>query len=206
MTLFEVGVVLAIVALLVALFLTLQVNNGKKSARFGCVNNLKQIGLAYRIWEGDNNDINPMGVSLTNGGSLEMVITGNVAQSFQVMSNELSSTKILVCPMDLPRTNASSWATLGNSNLSYFVGVDVTNSMSPQLILSGDANFALGGKPVNPGLLNLTSNSHVAWQPSRHGLGGSLGMADGSVQQVTNRSLPKMLGSTGVDANRFAIP
>jgi type II secretory pathway pseudopilin PulG len=25
-----------------------------------CVNNLKQVGLAYRLWEGDNNDKYPM--------------------------------------------------------------------------------------------------------------------------------------------------
>ncbi len=206
MTLFEVGVIIAIVALLGALLLSWLVNSRINEARFGCVNNLKQVGLAFRIWAGDNGDINPMGISLTNGGSLEMVITGNVVRTFQLMSNELSTTKILVCPMDLARTNTSDFATLANTNLSYFVGVDVTNDLPPQQILSGDANFALGGRPVAPGLLNLASNSPVRWTPTRHGLAGSLGLADGSVQQITNRSLPRMLGSTGVETNRLAIP
>lgn len=206
MTLFEVGVVLAIVALLVAFLLPMLVRSRRQAAYFGCVNNLKQVGLAFRIWEGDNNDIYPMGVSLTNSGSLEMVITGKVVPTFQLMSNELGSTKILVCPMDLSRTNASSFAALTNNNLSYFVGVDVTNDLNPLMILAGDANFAFGGVPVKSGLLHLTANSPVAWTPTRHGWSGNLCFADGSAQQVTNRSLPKMLGSTGAGTNRFAIP
>src|SRR5579859_1869853 len=88
MTLFEVGVVVAVVLLVAVILLHILADNGRKSARLGCVNNLKQVGLAYRIWEGDNNDIFPMGISITNGGSMEMVATGNVAQTFLVMSNE----------------------------------------------------------------------------------------------------------------------
>ena len=35
----------------------------RKAQRINCVNNLKQVGLAFRIWEGDNNDKYPMAVS-----------------------------------------------------------------------------------------------------------------------------------------------
>jgi hypothetical protein len=51
--------------------------------RIQCVNNLKQIGLAMRIWAGDNNDKYPT--------------------SLMVMSNELSTPKILICPSDKAR-------------------------------------------------------------------------------------------------------
>jgi hypothetical protein len=54
-----------------------------RAARIQCVNNLKQIGLAFRVWGGDNNDKYPT--------------------SLVVMSNELSTTKILVCPSDTAR-------------------------------------------------------------------------------------------------------
>jgi hypothetical protein len=54
-----------------------------RAARIQCVNNLKQVGLAFRIWGGDNGDKYPT--------------------SFIVMSNELSTTKILVCPSDQER-------------------------------------------------------------------------------------------------------
>jgi hypothetical protein len=53
-----------------------------------CINNLKQLGLAMRIWAGDNNDKYPT--------------------SLVVMSNELSVVKILICPGDKARQSYSS--------------------------------------------------------------------------------------------------
>jgi len=54
-----------------------------EAERTQCVNNLKQIGLAMRVWAGDNNDKYPT--------------------SLVVMSNELSTTRILICPGDKAR-------------------------------------------------------------------------------------------------------
>ncbi len=51
--------------------------------RIRCVNNLKQIGLAMRVWAGDNNDTYPTSIISA--------------------SNELSTTMILVCPSDTAR-------------------------------------------------------------------------------------------------------
>jgi hypothetical protein len=59
-----------------------------EAERVRCVNNLKQVGLAFRIWAGDNKEKYP--------------------NSYAVMSNELSTVKILVCPSDKARqANAS---------------------------------------------------------------------------------------------------
>jgi competence protein ComGC len=209
MTLFEVGVLIAIVMILLVLFLPRWTRPNRAYAGINCVNNLKQVGLAYRIWEGDNGDLSPMGVSVTNGGSMEMVATGNVAQTFLVMSNELSTPKILYCWQDTARSLALTFDGLVNSNISYFVGVDVTNDASPQLIISGDCNFQIGGVPVKPGLRQFGTNDPVAWTATRHvnpGILGNLGLADGSVQQVTSPSLRHYLESTGLATNRFAIP
>ncbi len=73
MTLFEVGIVIALVLILAVLLLPGLAKTKCKSSRLGCVNCLKQVGLTYRIWEGDHADIYPMRVSVTTGGSLEMV-------------------------------------------------------------------------------------------------------------------------------------
>ena len=206
------GVVIAILVILAALLLPGLAAAKRKSSRVYCVTNLKQIGLAYRIWEGDNGDIYPMGVSVTRGGSMELVQMGDAVSTFQVMSNELSTTKILICdgdpnnPGDTSRTFATNFSELSNSNLSYFVGVDVTNELHPQLILSGDCNFGIGGKPVKPGLLSLWTNDPVAWQSPRHGTSGNLGLADGSVQSATASGLRYYLVQTVRATNRLAIP
>jgi len=209
MNLFEVGVVIAIVMLLAAVFLPALFAPKRHASRINCVNNLKQIGLAYRIWEGDNGDIYPMGVSVTLGGSMEMAATGNVVQTFLVMSNELSTPKILYCPMDAARFPANVFTGLANSNVSYFVGLDVTNAANPQLILSGDSNFEIAGGPRKPGLRSFWTNDLVAWTSNRHvdpKPFGNLGFADGSVQQTTSADLRHYLQSTGLATNRFSIP
>src|ERR1039458_5646304 len=97
MTLFEVGVIIAIVMILVVVFLPRFARSTEHSSRINCVNNLKLIGLAYRIWAGDNNDKYPMQVSTTNGGAMELVGGPDAWKTFQVMSNELSTPKILYC-------------------------------------------------------------------------------------------------------------
>ena len=210
MTLFEVGVVIAIVMILAILILhtSWRLNSAQDRARrINCVNNLKQTGLAYRIWEGDHGDIYPMGVSVTNGGSREMVATGSVVQTFLVMSDELGTPKILYCPADSARTPATAFAGLDNSNISYFVAVDVTNdATNPQLIFSGDCNFEIGGVPVKPGLRSFWTNDPIVWSAGGHVNRGNLGLADGSVQVTTSRSLRDYFQQTGLATNRFAIP
>jgi len=201
----EVMVIIVILALLVAIFLPVLAKAKRRASKINCVNDLKQVGIAFRLWEGDNNNKYPMAVSVTNGGAMELIATGNVAACFQVMSNELNTTKILLCPDDTRRVLATNWSTLNNSNISYFVGLDAAET-KPQMFLSGDDNFAIGGVPVKSGLLQLLTNTPVAWTKTRHKLYGNIGLADGSVQQLTTDGLRQAFQQTGVATNRLVIP
>jgi hypothetical protein len=202
----DVLVLLVVLCLLATFFLYALAAVHHPRPHITCISNLKQIGIAYRIWAGDNNDRYPMAVSATNGGAMEWVAAGNVAACFRIMSNELSTAKILVCPQDARRTWATNFTALQNSNLSYFIGVEVTNDANPWLLLSGDDNFALNQVPVKSGVLLLPTNAPVSWTTARHNHVGILGMADGSVQDVTANWLKKALVQTGVATNRLAIP
>ena len=86
----------------------------RRSSRIGCANNLKQVSLAFKQWSLDNTDRYPMQVSVTNGGTMELVEQGNVFPHFLVMSNELNTPKILLCPEDDERTNAYAFDTYLN--------------------------------------------------------------------------------------------
>jgi hypothetical protein len=44
---------------------------------------------------------------------------GRLASEFQSMSNELATTRILVCPGDRQRVPAKDWTSLGATNCSY---------------------------------------------------------------------------------------
>jgi len=51
-----------------------------RSPRITCVSNLKQIGLAFRMWSNDHGEMFPMNIlaSSTSEGTLEFALTGDV--------------------------------------------------------------------------------------------------------------------------------
>lgn len=106
-------------------------------ASAACITQLKQIGLAFRMWALDNNDRYPFNASTNAGGTMELCARGkdgfdaSAAIHFQVMSNELNSTKLLVCPGDSSRQPATDFRKLQAVNVTYVMrsgtNVDETN-------------------------------------------------------------------------------
>jgi type II secretory pathway pseudopilin PulG len=202
----ELVVVICVVAVVAVLLLPALAASKRKSSKINCVQNLKQIGLAFRIWEGDNADKNPMQLAATNDAMMKLIRGGSSYILWQTMSNELGTPKILLCPLDTEHIAATNFsAGFSDANISYFLNFD-TSDAYPQMILSGDDNLAVNGVRVRPGILNLSSNASVAWTKERHGGAGNLGLSDGSVQTTAAWALQSALVNTGTATNRLVIP
>jgi hypothetical protein len=180
----DVLAIIAAVAIVVGLFVLLpalrkpQIN----SARINCVNNLKQVGLAYRLWAGDNGDKFPMQVSTNTGGTMELVQSGAAYPHFQVMSNELSTPKILTCPEDKLRVRTNHFGpALRDTSISYFIGLEADETL-PSMWLAGDRNLTANGLEVKPGLFTFKANQIMGWSAQLHKHQGNIGLADGSAQ------------------------
>ena len=206
MTLVEVIVVIVILGVLAAILLPAFTANSCRCQKINCVNNLKQIGLAYRIWAGDNGGKYPMQFSVTNGGVFEFATGSNSWMVYSVMSNELSTPKVVICPQDRKSVLANDFGkAFNNSNVSYFVGLNADED-HPQMILSGDDNFAVGGVPIKSGLLEFPTNAPISWTAARHKYAGNIGLVDGSVVSTSSSLLHQILAESGLATNRFAIP
>ena len=72
-TLIELIVVIAVVALLSAFSLSAVTGSRSKAQRIACVNNLKQVGLAFRTWAIAHDGFTPMTVARAAGGDSEDV-------------------------------------------------------------------------------------------------------------------------------------
>ena len=205
MTLIELMVAVAIVAVLVALLLPILAPPRHRSGRINCTNLLKQVGLGYRMWSLDHGDKFQMQVSATNGGVMELIAEGYVASAFLVMSNELNSPGVLWCPADSQRLAASTFSGLANSNVNYFVGLDADETKS-QTFISGDDDWLIDETPVVKGSTTFGVEANISWSTNRHDKQGNIGFADGSVQGFSTPKLREALRNTGTNVIRLAFP
>ena len=96
----SVGSALVVVFAILAGLLLPSLSQAKgKAQSIGCVNHMKQICLAVRMWSNDHQEVLP--------------------PDFLSMSNELSSPKILTCPSDGSRTRMTDWSQVNPKNVTY---------------------------------------------------------------------------------------
>jgi prepilin-type processing-associated H-X9-DG protein len=135
------------------------------------------------------------------------------------LSNELNTPKILFCPADADsfRTAAGTFGLgtantvrySGNTNLSFFVGVDAQETF-PSMFLAGDHNMGsgAGGNPpadfgggdaqgINISIGTNSAGNVLGWTSGGHQNQGNILLSDGSVQSLSSSRLRESMSQTG---------
>jgi prepilin-type processing-associated H-X9-DG protein len=194
-----------VVLFMMVLVLVPEIWRPRRSAGINCVNNLKQVGISFKVWALDVNDRYPMQVSTNEGGTRELAAGTNAFVHFMVMSNELNVPRILVCPLDRKRRYATNfWSDFDDSKLSYFVGLEATPT-NTAMLLCGDRNLTDASAPGQK-RMKLTASTPAGWTRDLHGHQGNTCFADGSVQSLTTPQLRQALQKMGTATNCLVIP
>jgi competence protein ComGC len=205
-TLIEVLVVLGTLAIVILLVLPALRPPSHPAPMARCVQNLQQIGLAFRVWSTDHADRLPMAALTDSNGSLELVSGTNIFRTFQLVSNELNDPKVLLCPVDNRKPpKRDDFATLRSINLSYVLGLDAGQS-NPGSVLSGDRNIT-NAMPAQNGILAVTASFPASWTGTMHKGVGNILRADGSVvRKATSAVLQSALITPTTPTNRLGLP
>jgi prepilin-type N-terminal cleavage/methylation domain-containing protein/prepilin-type processing-associated H-X9-DG protein len=161
-TFIELVVVIALLAILGAMIIPALAQDKSRQSRINCVDNLKRIGVAVKVWANDHGNRYPMRVDSANGGPYHQTVFAvapygaqYMFEVFGIMSNALGTPRVLVCPTDersahadfvmsaagaAPAASTVPGVYFNNFEISYALAKDASE-VNPRMLLTADRNI-----------------------------------------------------------------
>ncbi|HOW65471.1 MAG TPA: prepilin-type N-terminal cleavage/methylation domain-containing protein [Candidatus Paceibacterota bacterium] len=192
-TLIELVVVIAIIAVLAGMLLPALSRAKAKAKQAGCLSNLRQIGLGFRMYADDNGGLGP---TTTHGAST------NASWIFQLTDYVGHVDRIRLCPAD-PKANQRRTNNASSYTLNEYTAVDLVDPFGGSLesyrkldalprptetITTFEISNTAGVNVYND---HTHSRNWTSWgsvtadiQPDRHGSSANYLFADGHVESI----------------------
>jgi hypothetical protein len=172
-----------------------------RGRRNQCMNNLSAIGLAFQLYQADNNGRFPTASLL---GRRTAISFTRISDTFPCLGDMLSSPKVLTCPDDAPRQAADSFANLVSDNVSYFISLTASADV-PNAFLAGDRRMEVRGRAASR-VIALTTNAAPSWSKPIHYNAGYILLSGGSVQVSDDARLARLISEQGIFTNFLVFP
>lgn len=177
----------------------------EKSRRIKCLNDLKLVGLAFRIFATDHNDRFPWQIKTTAARALPP--QDEILSHFLAVTNELTTPGILHCFSDTRRAAIpEAWTNTTRQNISYFISLDAAETL-PNTFMAGDRNLATNNIPLGPGRVVFPKRVIPAWTKTQHKFEGNAVMGDGATMRLDQTQFERLWNQTGLATNStFLFP
>jgi competence protein ComGC len=203
----ELAAILGVLSVLALVALPLLANNSARSDQAGCLNNLRQIGIAFQAWGNDHEDRRPWFVPMNEGGSSGHVLRAEAWFHYTFLSNHIAP-GVLMDPSEIVpyKRRAENWALTPdggflqykNNAVSYMFSLH-TSLAEANNLLAADRHVQFSGQGFCP-VGGVTQVNFLAagslfqgWTNNVHGVAGNVLRSDGQVVYASQDRLRAIL-------------